>query len=394
MLTEKINMNTLVGLNTNERKNSLARASITNLDIPNFYELSNSSVKPFVLQNDTKRKSFGAYFSLETSYNEKIYLTITGRNDWTSTLPIGNNSYFYPSVALSGIAIDNSKHFLKLRAAYAKIANDTQPYQTYSALSQGNAVLGFGNIFMPIGGVNGYEFAPNLGNSNLTPEITDEIEVGFESNLFSKRVNLDLSVYNRKTNDLLFSRPLPTSTGFQSQTANILDLTNRGVEILLNVIPVKTTDFEWGFTTTFTKNNSEVTSIAGGVDKINLASNYAVTFNAVVGQPLGVFSAPVPLKNDQGQYVVDASTGYYKTTSDEQIIGDSQRDFILGFKNKVSYKNFTLNFGIDWKQGGEMYSYTKRLSHFTGNGIETTYNDPSKAIRFSLNRPGFRGDLR
>jgi TonB-linked SusC/RagA family outer membrane protein len=377
-------VSTFVGFNTNERKNSTLQASITNLDIPYFYELSNSSVKPVVLQDDLLRRSYAVLGSLETSYKNRLFLTLTGRNDWTSTLPKGANSYFYPSVSLSGIAVDNPGdkyvNYLKLRAAYAKIANDTGAYRTESALTQGNSFLGFGNIILPIGGVNGYEFAAAIGNKDLIPEITREFEVGFESNFFSKRVNLDFSYYDKKTNDLIDRIPLATSTGFQFRTANILDVSNKGVEIVFNVIPLKTSNFQWDFTTTFTKNKSKVEDIAGGIEKLQLASNYGVSFNAIKGEPLGVFSTFVPQTNAAGQFIVDPATGYYKVTDDEQNIGNSQRDFILGFKNRLTYKNVVLSFGVDWKQGGEMYSYTKRLSHFTGNGIETTYNDRNPFI--------------
>lgn len=383
-INQDFDVNAMAGFNTNERKGSTLLASITNLDIPNFYELSNSSVKPVVFQNDAMRRSYSAFGSIETSYKNRLFLTITGRNDWTSTLPKGNNSYFYNSASLSGIVVDNasSKYFnyLKLRAAYAKIANDTNPYQTSSALGQANAALGFGNIILPIGGVNGYEYAANLGNANLVPEITKELEVGLEANFFSKRLSIDASYYDKKTEDLLFGRPLATSTGFQSQTSNILDVTNKGVELVLNVIPVKTENFQWDLTATYTKNKSKVTDIAGDTEKIQLAQNYGVSFNAIVGQPLGVFSTFVPETNADGQYIVDPATGYYVVTEDEQIVGTSQRDFVMGFKNRLSYKNVVLSFGIDWKQGGEMYSYTKRLSHFTGNGIETIYNDRNPFI--------------
>ncbi|MFV8341161.1 SusC/RagA family TonB-linked outer membrane protein [Flavobacterium sp. XS2P39] len=378
-ITEDFNLNALLGFNSNERKGSSLTGQITNLDIPNFYELSNSSIKPAVFQNDFLRKSFGVFASVETSYKNVLFLTLTGRNDWTSTLPQGANSYFYPSVNISGIVVDTPNYFLKLRAGYAEIGNDTGSYQTESALVQGNAGLGFGNIILPIGGVNGYEYAGNLGNSSLKPERTNEFEFGFETNLFAKRVNLDASYYNKTTEGLLFGRPVATSTGFTSQTTNLLDVNNKGIELVLNVIPVKTDNFQWDFTTTFTKNESEVTDIVGDVSKIQLATNYGVSFNAVVGQPLGVFSTFVPRTNDLGQFIVDAN-GYYKVTDDEQKVGTSQRDFVMGFKNKVSYKNLALSFGIDWKQGGDMYSYTKRLSHFTGNGIETAYNDRNTFI--------------
>ena len=379
-IAEDFKVNALLGFNSNERKNSFLQSTITNLDIPNFYELSNSSVKPVALQGNSLRKSFSVFTSLEASYKDRLFLTVTGRNDWTSTLPQGANSYFYSSASLSGIVYDTNETFVKLRAAFAQIANDTAPYQTESTLGQGSANLGFGFINLPIGGVNGYEFSRNLGNANLKPEITNEFELGFESSFFSKRVNLDVAVYDKVTSDLLFQRPLPTSTGFGSQTGNICDVSNKGIEVALTLIPLKTANFQWDFTTTFTKNVSEVTNITDGLEKLQLATNYGVSFNAVKGEPLGVFSTFVPKTNSVGQYIVDASTGYYKVTDDEQIVGNAQRDFIMGFKNRISYKNVVLAFGIDWKEGGEMYSYTKRLSHFTGNGIETTYNDRNSFI--------------
>jgi TonB-linked SusC/RagA family outer membrane protein len=379
-IKEDYNLNALLGFNTNERNNSYLSAQITNLDIPNFYELSNSSIKPTVAQSNSFRRSFGAYASIEASYKNKLFLTLTGRNDWTSTLPIGNNSYFYPSASLSGVVIDETATYMKLRVAYAQIGNDTSPFQTASTLAQGNASLGYGNITLPIGGVNGYEFSSNLGNSALKPERTNEFEIGFESTFLNKRVNLDASVYNKKTSGLLFSRPVATSTGFSSQTTNLLDVTNKGIELVLNLVPIKSKDFQWDFTTTFTKNLSNVESIVGGVEKIQLATNYGVSFNAVVGQPLGVFASFVPVKNTLGQYVVDPGTGFYKVTEDEQNIGTSQRNFIMGFKNKFTYKHLALTIGIDWKEGGKMYSYTKRLANFTGNGIETTFNNRNTFI--------------
>jgi hypothetical protein len=214
----------------------------------------------------------------------------------------------------------------------------------------------------------------------LKPEITDELEFGLETDLFSKRVHIDASIYNKKTKGLIVTLPIATSTGYNSQQSNGVDLTNNGIELSLNVIPVKTNNFRWDINATFTKNQSEVTDVIGDTEKILLAQNYGVSFNAIVGQPLGSFATFVPRQNDAGQYIVDAASGNYLVTTDEQIVGNAQRDFIMGFQNKFTYKNIVLSFGLDWKQGGEMYSYTKRLSHFTGNGIETTYNNRNTFI--------------
>ncbi|RZJ54704.1 MAG: SusC/RagA family TonB-linked outer membrane protein [Flavobacterium sp.] len=374
------NLNAMVGFNTNQRSGSSLRASVTNLDVPNFYELSNSILSPIVVQDDYLRRSYGVFASIEASYKEKIYVTLTGRNDWTSTLPQGNNSYFYPSLSVSGIVLDNTNHFIKLRGSVASIGNDTGYYQTGNSMIPANAALGFGNILLPIGGVNGYELSGNLGNPNLKPERTTEYELGFESNFYKKRINLDVSVYHKKTTDLLFSRPLAGSTGFTSQTDNILDLQNRGIEVVLNIVPVKVKDFQWDFTTTFSKNKSKVLDIAYGLDKLTLASMYGVNFVAEKGQPLGMFTAFTPKLNPDGKPIVSSATGYYAVANDQSNVGTSQRDFVMGLRNNFKYKNFTLGCSFDWKQGGEMYSYTKRINEFSGNGMETTYNDRNTYI--------------
>ncbi len=378
-ITEDFSFNGMIGFSANQRQADILQVNITDLDLPNYYELSNSASKPIVAQANSFSKNFGIYTSLETSYQNKIFLTLTGRNDWSSTLPVQNNSYFYPSAAVSGIVIDNSNTFLKIRAGIAKVAKDTEVYQTESSLIQAVAGANYGAINFPFGGVNAYEFESNLGNNQLKPETTTETEFGVELNLFRKRIALDASVYNKKTTDLLFSRDISTSTGFRTQTGNILDVSNKGIELVLNLIPVNYNNFKWEINTTFTKNMSNVDHIAGGVDNLELLQSRGVTFNAVVGQPLGIYKAKVPKTNDAGQYIVD-NKGYYVESTEQESIGTSQRDFIMGLQNKFSYKNLTLSFAFDWKEGGQMYSESKYLSYFTGNGIETTYNDRNAFI--------------
>lgn len=373
-INEDFNFNGMIGFASNQRKLDLNEVRITQLDLPNYYELSNSASKPIVNQQNSFRKNFGIYTSLETSFKNKLFLTLTGRNDWSSTLPIKNNSYFYPSASLSGIVIDKENTFLKLRAGWAKVSKDTNPYETESTYIQAIAGANFGNLNFPYGGVNAYENASNLGNNLLKPETTTETEFGFETNLFNKRISIDASIYNKKTTDLLFQRDLSASTGYLTQTGNILDVSNNGIELVLNIIPIKSNNFKWEINTTFTKNKSKVDNIIGGKDNLELVQSRGVTFNATIGEPLGVFKAIVPKTNSLGQYIVDAN-GYYVGTSEQQTIGNSQRDFVMGVQNKFSYKNLTLSFGFDWKKGGQMYSESKYLAYFTGNGIETTYNE-------------------
>lgn len=378
-LSDSFRLNLLAGVSYNQREGNTLYASVTGLDVPNFYELSNSANRPEISQNNSLRRTFGLYGQAELSYKEKVFLTLSGRQDKTSTLPTSNNSYFYPAASLSGIVLDNGVNFVKLRGAVSQVANDTDPYQTESSLVTGNAAANFGVISSPFGGINFYELAGVLGNINLKPERTTEYELGFETSLFNRKVTMDVSYYNRKTTDLIVAVPLDPSTGYSSQASNIGDVVNKGFEVAIGLTPVKTDNFSWNLNYTFAKNENEVTKVNGG-SRIQITKAYGITFAAEEGKPIGSFYAPVPVVNADGQYVVNPDTGYYKVTDDLQYVGDGQRDFIMGLQNVLKYKNVSMSFAFDWKQGGVMYSYTKRLSHFVGNGIETAYNDRNTFI--------------
>jgi len=373
-INDKINVSVLAGINFNERNGETLYASVFDLDLPNYYELSNSASTPNIFQSDYVRRVFGIYSQAEVSYDNKHFLTLTARNDQSSTLPIENNSYFYPSASLASVVVDDGSIFTKLRAGWARIGNDTNMYQVFSTAGQASNAAYFGSIQYPFGGVNSYEIFGRIENQDLGPEITDEIEIGFESRFLGNRLGLDVSLYNRKTDDLIVNLPVARSTGYGSVTGNFVDLENKGIELTFTAKPVVTDNFRWDLTYTFTKNKSKVLDVIGEESKIAITSAYGVNFYAEEGQPLGVFYAPSPAKTDAGQIIANESTGYYTYSGQEEAVGTSQRDFIMGLRNSFKYKNFKLAFSLDWKQGGKMYSYTKRLSHFVGNGIETTYN--------------------
>ncbi|WP_333878216.1 SusC/RagA family TonB-linked outer membrane protein [Flavobacterium sp.] len=377
--SDKFRLTSLVGINYNQREVNSMVASVTGLDVPNFYELSNSPNRIEVAQANSIRRTFGLYAQAELSYIEKVFLTLSARRDVTSTLPVKNNTYYYPAASLSGLILDNGTHYVKLRTAWSQVANDTNPYLTESSLVSGSAAANFGVITAPFGGINYYELDALLGNGNLKPERKTEWEVGFESSFFKKRINLEFSYYVNKTKDLIAAAPIDPSTGYTRQTSNIGDLQNKGIEVVLGLTPVKTEDLTWDLTWTFSKNKNEMTRVEGG-EKLALTSAYGITFYAEEGQPLGAYYGRAPLKNEDGQYIVNPDTGYYVVSEDPQYLGNSQRDFVMGLQNSIKYKNVTLNFAFDWKQGGKMYSYTKRLSGFVGNGIETTYNDRNPFI--------------
>ncbi|MDP5200781.1 SusC/RagA family TonB-linked outer membrane protein [Flavobacterium sp. DG2-3] len=379
-LGEDWTLNLLGGFNYNRRESDRLIASITNLGIPGYYELSNSAVRPVLTQTNTLRKTGAVYASAEFAFKNRYFATITGREDVTSTLPIGNNAYFYPALSLGAIVIDNGNTFLKLRGAASKIANDTNPYATENSYVSGSAAANFGIIASPIGGVSFYEASGRLGNSELKPESTVEYEVGAEGSFFKNRISYDIALYHKTTSDLIVNLPLDPSTGFTQKSINAGDIVNKGIELSVTASPIKNQDFTWSLTYTFTKNLNEVTKLADGFDRIDLATAYGVTFSAEKGQPIGSYYSLVTKTTPTGQPIVSATTGIDVNTTQVQRIGNAQRDFVMGLQNTFKYKNFNLGVSLDWKQGGEMYSYTKRLAHFVGNGIETAYNDRAPFI--------------
>lgn len=379
-LGEDWTLNLLGGLNYNKRENDILQNSITNLGLPNFYELSNSALRPVITQSNSLRKTGAIYASAEFAFKNRYFATITGREDATSTLPIGNNTYFYPSLNLGAIVIDNGSTFLKLRGAASKIANDTQPYYTEDSYISGTAAANFGIIASPLGGVSFFEASGRLGNPNLKPESTVEFELGAEGSFLKNRISYDIAVYHKKTSDLIINLPLDPSTGYTVKAINAGDVLNKGIELSLSASPIKNPDFSWNFTYTFTKNLNEVTELNSSQSYIDITSAYGVTYRATKGDAIGSFYSQIPKTNDAGQYIVNADTGMYEVSEDIQKVGNSQRDFVMGLQNTFKYKNFNLGISLDWKQGGEFYSYTKRLSHFVGNGIETTYNDRNPFI--------------
>ncbi len=374
-INEDLTLSALAGFNYNQRDGDRLSTVVTDLDLADFYELSNSASTPTIVQNNYLRRGYAFYASAEFGYQNKYFLTLSGRNDNSSTLPIDNNSYFYPSASLAAVVIDEPDMFVKLRGGYARSGNDTNLYETNSTAGQAVNAGYFGNLEYPFANVNSYEIFGRIENQSLKPEITDEIEIGVDANFFSNRLGVDIALYNRDTKDLIVDLNVPRSTGYSTVTGNFVDLRNRGIELTLTAKPVVMDDFSWDLTYTFSKNDSEVTNVAGDQDRIEIYSAYNTYLYAEEGKPLGSFYAPTPATTDDGQIIVDPDSGYYTHDGTEDYVGTSQRDFVMGLQNVFRYKDFSLSMNWDWKQGGMMYSYTKRLSYFVGNGIETTYNN-------------------
>ncbi|HEY4326510.1 MAG TPA: SusC/RagA family TonB-linked outer membrane protein [Mucilaginibacter sp.] len=374
----------LLGVNYNDRGNHTLATSITGLAIPGFFQISNTTNKPVSAEVDQHRRLIAGYGQATLGYKDYLFLTVTGRNDITSTLSPGNNSYFYPSASLAYVISEalgikgDWLSYAKLRGAYGKTGSDTGPYQTLNTLSPTNINLGFGNLLFPINGVAGYSVNNTLFNSNLKPESITEGEVGGEFRFLNDRISLDVSWYNRVRKDQILAVPIAPTSGYTSEVENFGTVRNRGWEVTIGGTPVKSKNVLWNITYTFSADRSLVESLPDGLNKVILNSAYDANLVAIVGQPLGVFQAPVGVY-ENGHIVVD-NTGLPITAPENGNYGNIQPQFHMGLSNNIRVGDFQLTFTWDYQQGGKFYSGTADLLNFVGADPQTTYNDRNPFI--------------
>ncbi|MDR1382125.1 MAG: SusC/RagA family TonB-linked outer membrane protein [Tannerella sp.] len=381
-------VNAMAGWNANERKMSIISAQVTGLDIPTWLHLSNSPSTPDVTESMSMRRLAGVLGQAELGYKSLAYLTLTARNDWSSTLPKENRSFFYSGVTgsfvFSELLSDNLKKvisFGKFRAAWGQTGNDADPYMIDPFYAKTSVGLGFGSIDFPLGGINAFTKGNTLGSNTLQPEITTEWELGANISLFNRRISIDGAYYNKESDKQIFDLNMDPASGYSLKTVNLGKIANRGVELLVEVRPVEMKDFSWDVSWNYTKNESEVISLPeelGG--QANIYSFVGGTgLYAIVGQPLGSFMASVPERDPNGNIVV-GNSGQPVEAEKQEIIGNAQYDYMMGFSTTLKYKNVSLRADLDVRQGGLMYSRSKDILYFTGNAVQTLYNDRNTFI--------------
>ncbi len=380
-LSTDLNLSGFIGFNYNEQQTRTQQSRIKALTIPKFYDLSNSPNPPVTTATTTKKRLIGTFAQANLAYKDYLFLTVNARNDWSSTLKIGNNSFFYPGANMSlvlsklldvsGVGIS----YFKVRGAYGKTGKDAPVYSLYSTGVAGNAALGFGNILFPINGVSGYEVANSIGKLDLKPEITTEIEFGTEIRFIKDRIGLDVTYYKKRTKDQIIAVPVASSSGYQTAVSNFGLIENKGIELSLNIVPIKTKDFSWTINYIFSQNRNKVLELPEGLDKVDFNSTYDIKMVARVGQPVGIIEAPTKVYTDDGRPVVDGSTGMFKQSTEDFSYGNIQRDFSMGLNNSLTYKNWGLGFNFDYRKGGVFVSRTADLTYFVGNAWLTQYND-------------------
>lgn len=350
--------------------------------------MSNGSTKTTLTESQQKRRLVGLFGDVTLGWNDMLYLDLTARNDWSSTLPIEKNNFFYPGATLSWIftkLIPENKvlTFGKARLAYGKTGNDANVYQTSSTYSQASirGYYGTGIAQFPMNGKNSFLLGNTMGSSSLKPEMTTEVEAGLNLQFFMGRIGVDASFYNRTTNDQIFTLPVDPSSGYYYQVTNFGSVRNRGVELLLTTVPVQTKDFKWELSFNFSKNWNKVLEMPSSLDGGRVAiysfsaGNDAVYMYAEEGKPMGEFYTYLPQYTEDGKLIVDSNGQPVIGTQVEDTGKNMNSDWTGGINTALSYKGFTLSAALDIRKGGYMFSRTKNLMQFTGNGTITTYND-------------------
>ena len=380
-VSEDFTVSGLLGWNLNARKSKVGEMKVTDLEVPDYYSIKNTTGTPIATTTEKQKRITGVYGQADFSYKNYAFLSLTARNDWSSTLPKNHNSYFYPSANFSYVlsdAIPEIKTILpysKVRASWGMNGKDTDPYKISRSIIPSYVGTSIDNsLKFPINGTNAYEISDVLGNDKLKPEISTEYEFGCDLRFLNNRVGIDFAYYVKTTKDQIYDVPIAATSGYRRQVKNFGTVENKGIELALNLVPIKMGDFRWDFTCTFSNNRNKVLELTDGLDEVELTKAYDVRFVAMKGYPLGVFKGPVAATTADGKTIVNAS-GFPVAASETGVWGTAEPKYMLGFNNTFSYKGFTLGVVVDSRQGGLMYSGTSDLSIFVGNSTLTTYNE-------------------
>jgi outer membrane receptor protein involved in Fe transport len=341
--------------------------STPGLSVAGIYNISNAAITPTSTQFKSIRQVNSVYADAALTLNNWWTVEGTARNDWSSTLPKGNNSYFYPSVSTSFVLSDaipslknNVLSYVKVRAAYAQVGNDADPYQLSTTYVATN----------PISNQPRFTLQNTIANPDLKPEKTTAKEVGLELTLFNGRTTFDFSAYDKATRDQIFTIPVSPASGYQLKAVNAGQISNKGIDFLLGVTPVQTAGgFEWTSTFNYSRNKSMVDALSPGITRFVIGTSWDTNIEARLGEPYGAIYG-YGFEHDSATGKILTSDGYPVTLT-QRVLGNIQPKWTGGWQNTVRYKNVTLSGLLDYKRGGNIVSITNMWGDYAGVLKET-----------------------
>jgi TonB-linked SusC/RagA family outer membrane protein len=365
--TKKINddfsLDALAGFNIRNHSDANNYQKAPRLAVPDLYTLTNSR-DPLTSSNSLSRlRVYSAYASAQFGYKNYAFLNVTARNDWSSTLPSSNRSYFYPSVNGSVVLSEalnlksNTLDFLKLRGGWSEVGNDADPYQLATVYNFQTAFDG-----NPI-----QTSSQKKLNENLKPETTRSTELGLEASFWKNRLHFDVAYYNTNSLDQILEIKTTTASGYNTQLINAGKINNHGVEIQLDGNPVQTQDFKWNVAVNYSKNISkvEVLDYDKQIQNYTIGSSGGVDVLASVGQAYGALYGTAYQRDASGNIVIGAN-GLPKADPQKKVLGHYTPDYLAGLTNTLTYKNLEFSFLVDASVGGELFSGTNRTGNYTG----------------------------
>lgn len=375
-----------VGGNAMRQDNRYVETVAPQLLIPGIYNFTNTAVNLQVNQFTSEKRINSLYGFGQIGYKNVLFLDVTGRNDWSSTLPVSNNSYFYPSATLSAVVSDMITmpkviSFLKLRGAYAEVGNDTDPY----------ALSNVYNTAVAWGSIQAKAESNRLSNADLKPERTASFETGIDVRFMDGRIGLDFTYFDNRTRNQIIPIELDIATGYASRIINAGQIQNKGIEVVLSGNPVRSANgFNWNFMANFTRTRGYVLELTEGLTTYTLTGRNGANIQARIGERMGnIYGAGFARVEDPASpyfgQIIHNTSGTPITSPTLVNQGNYNPDWMLGLQNNFSYKGISLGFLFDYRHGGIVVSRTKTIGSTSGQLAETLLG---RENGYDLTQPG------
>jgi TonB-linked SusC/RagA family outer membrane protein len=391
-LTDDIGMDLTLGGNVRRNNYEQSGVTVARITAPGIYSIDNAAVTPTPSDYYSEREVRGLYGAVSMNYKGWLSLDLTGRNDWSSTLPEGENSYFYPSITSAWLftdAYDIASSFFssgKLRASWTRVGNDAGPYQLVSVLGSS----------APWGGQAMFSIPNGQANAALKPETTEAWEFGTDLGFFDERLGFVLTYYHNTTKNQIMGVQVSRASGYTNRTLNAGEVLNKGFELLLRATPLRSsTGLNWDMTLNWSKNSSEVTELYPGIETIVLGSYWSVNVEARLNEPYGAFYGNAVLRcgvtedpayddicaGHNGLPILDED-GWLQQDPVRRVLGNYNPDWIAGLQNRFSWGSWDLSVLFQGQYGGNVFSVSDYFGKYAGvlavtlQGRETDWDDP------------------
>lgn len=384
--TDNFSIDGVLGMNIRRQYTNAIEATTTGgLVVPGLFALSNSvNSIPYPDETESRLGVNGFFANVNLNYDDYLVVNLTGRRDEASSLPEGSNVYYYPSASVgftfSEFINSDLLSFGKVRASWAEVGNTAPPFSLQNTFDRRTNFQSSGMYTLP----------STRNNPDLEPERTRSMEAGLQLGFFNDRIFLDATYYKRNSTDLIQPANISTATGFSSTYINAGNLENRGLELSLTTRPVVSSDFSWTLNANWSKNISKMKEIAEGINFFSLASPQGgVNIGAQLNGPYGVIRGSDFVYHENGQPIVNEDGLYKQTSTSNEVIGNMNPDWRGGISNRLNYKNWTLNFLVDVRWGGDIFSLDQWYGQGTGlYPITAGLNDKGNPKRDPVDQGG------